>query len=159
LPHHAFPEILYFHQYNTEFLIYQEDNPEILFLFLAIQFFVGYNALIAKQKQHEVLCVKYEIGQRIKECRESRNMSQKDLAAKIGISSGRLSNWEQGLNRPNADIIARICKALDVSPSEILGVCVTSDELSAQEKRVIRAYREKAELQHAVNVLLGLEES
>ncbi len=103
--------------------------------------------------------MKYEIGQRIKECRESRNMSQKDLAAKIGISSGRLSNWEQGLNRPNADIIARICKALDVSPSEILGVCVTSDELSAQEKRVIRAYREKAELQHAVNVLLGLDES
>ncbi len=103
--------------------------------------------------------MKYEIGQRIKECRESRNMSQKDLAAKIGISSGRLSNWEQGLNRPNADIIARICRALDISPSEILGVHITSDELSIKEQKLIQAYREKVTLRNAVDILLGLKES
>lgn len=102
--------------------------------------------------------MKYEIGTRIKKYRESRGMGQKELAQMLGVSNSRVSNWEQGLNRPDADILADICRALNVSPSELLDVRLVSDELTHQERRVIEAYRSKTELQHAVNILLGVVE-
>lgn len=77
----------------------------------------------------------------------------------IGVSSSRVSNWEQGLNRPDADILAALCKALNVSPSELLGVRLTADQISDKERRLIAAYRAHAEMQKAVDRLLGLSEN
>ncbi|MBR6515033.1 MAG: helix-turn-helix transcriptional regulator [Clostridia bacterium] len=100
--------------------------------------------------------MKYEIGSRIRKYREECGLSQKQLADMINVSNSRVSNWEQGINRPDADIIADICRALNVSPSELMGVYLASDEFTEQEKKLIRAYREKPDMQKAVNVLLGL---
>ena len=102
---------------------------------------------------------RYEIGSRIRKYRLERGIGQKELADLIGVSNNRMSNWEQGINRPDADIIAKICKSLSVSPSELLDVHLCEDELSNQERKVIQAYRTKTELQQAVNILLGIEES
>ena len=102
--------------------------------------------------------MKYEIGSRIRKYRESRGLSQKDLADLIGVSNSRISNWEQGINRPNADIVADICKALNISPSELLDVQLSTDKLTEQERKVINAYRNKPKLQQAVNILLGIND-
>ena len=102
--------------------------------------------------------MRYEIGSRIRKYREENNLSQKQLAEKIGVSNSRVSNWEQGLNRPDADILAAICVALDVSPSLLLGIQVTGDELTEQERKVLKAYREKEEVRQAVHILLGVSE-
>ena len=102
--------------------------------------------------------MKYEIGNRIRKYRENRGLSQKELAELIGVSNSRVSNWEQGINRPDADIIANICTALNVSPSELLDVRLAPDELNDQERKVIMAYRTKTNLQQAVNILLGVDE-
>ena len=56
---------------------------------------------------------KYEIGNRIRKYREASHLSQKQLAEILGVSNSRVSNWEQGLNRPDADILAEMCVALD----------------------------------------------
>lgn len=101
--------------------------------------------------------MKYEIGSRIRKYREERGLSQKQLAELIGVKNNRVSNWEQGLNRPDADILAALCRALQVSPSELLDVRLVDDELNAQERKVIMAYRAKTELQPAVNILLGID--
>lgn len=101
----------------------------------------------------------YEIGERIKLFREDRNMSQKDFAEKIGVSNSRVSNWEQGINRPDVDLLKKICEILNVSPSELLDVHLDTEELTEHEKQIILNYRIKADLQKAVNILLGLEES
>lgn len=101
--------------------------------------------------------MKYEIGNRIRKYRENRGLNQKELAQLIGVSNSRVSNWEQGINRPDADILVDICKALNVSPSELLDVRLSSDELNDQERKIIMAYRTKIDLQHAVNILLGIE--
>ena len=102
--------------------------------------------------------MKYEIGNRIRKYREMRGISQRELAEDIGVSNSRVSNWEQGINRPDADIIAKICRTLNVSPSDLLDVRLSPDEWSVQERRVMQAYRDKPELQHAVNILLRIEE-
>ena len=101
--------------------------------------------------------LRYEIGNRIRKYRESRGLNQKELAQLIGVSNSRVSNWEQGINRPDADILADICRALNVSPSELLDVRLSTDDLSTQERKVIQAYREKTDLQQAVNILLGID--
>ena len=101
--------------------------------------------------------MKYEIGSRIRRYREERGLSQKQLAELIGVKNSRVSNWEQGLNRPDADILAALCRALQVSPSELLDVRLVDDELNAQERKIIMAYRAKPELQPAVNILLGID--
>ena len=102
---------------------------------------------------------RYDIGRRIRKYREECNMTQKQLAERIGVSNNRVSNWEQGLNRPDADILADICVALDISPSLLLGIRVTGDELTAQERQGLKAYREKDDVRQAVHILLGISEN
>lgn len=99
----------------------------------------------------------YEIGARIRKYREAANMSQKEFADKIGVSNSRVSNWEQGINRPDVDILSSICRTLSVSPSELLDIPLVSDELSAQERNVINQYRAKPEMQKAVHLILGID--
>ena len=101
--------------------------------------------------------MKYEIGARIRKFREDRGYSQKELAELIGVSNSRISNWEQGVNRPDADILVDLCKTLNVSPSELLDVHLKDDELNDMERKVINAYRAKKDLQSAVNILLGIK--
>lgn len=101
--------------------------------------------------------MKYEIGNRIRKYRKDRDLTQEQLAEKINVSKGRISNWEQGINRPDADILADICRALNVSPSELLDVRLSADDLNDQERKVIKAYRTKVDLQHAVNILLNID--
>lgn len=102
--------------------------------------------------------MKYELGGRIRRYREYRGLSQKRLAELIGVSNSRVSNWEMGLNRPDADILADICRVLKVSPSELLDVKLSQEDLTDQERRVVEAYREKPEVRQAVHILLGIEE-
>lgn len=76
----------------------------------------------------------------------------------LHVTNSRVSNWEQGTNRPDADMVGDICRALQVSPSELLDVRLSPDELTEQERTVIEAYRSKPELRHAVHLLLSVEE-
>lgn len=100
--------------------------------------------------------LKYEIGKRIRKYRKDCGLTQEQLAERINVTKNRVSNWEQGINRPDADIIGMICRALNVSPSDLLDVHLTDDELSEHEKKVINAYREKPDIRQAVDILLGI---
>ena len=102
--------------------------------------------------------MKYEIGNRIRKYRKDRGLTQEQLADMINVSKGRISNWEQGINRPDADILADMCRALKVSPSELLDVHLSEDDFTDHERKIIKAYRCKTDMQKAINVLLGLEE-
>ena len=99
----------------------------------------------------------YKIGDKIKQYREQKRLSQKDFAEKIGVSNSRVSNWENGLNRPDCDLLRNICEVLCVSPSELLDIHLDTEELTEHEKRLIQNYRIKTDLQKAVNILLDAE--
>lgn len=88
--------------------------------------------------------MKYEIGTRIRKFRERQGLSQKEFAKLIGVSNARVSNWEQGLNRPDVDILASICNVLRVDPNELLDIRLNKDGLSEEEKQIISQYRKKA---------------
>ena len=56
--------------------------------------------------------MKYEIGNKIRKYRKESGLTQEQLAEKINVTKSRVSNWEQGINRPDADIIGNICRCL-----------------------------------------------
>lgn len=101
--------------------------------------------------------MKYEIGGKIRQYRKEKGLTQEELAKEINVTKNRISNWEQGINRPDADIIGKICRALNVSPSNLLDVHLSDDDLTSHEKKVINAYRAKTDIRQAVDILLGVE--
>lgn len=99
-----------------------------------------------------------EIGSRIRKYREERKISRTELARTLGLTVSCISNWELGQNDPAADHLGDLCRALQVSPSDLLGIQLIDGELSEQERKLVAAYRSKPELQQAVNILLGITE-
>jgi len=99
----------------------------------------------------------YEIGSRIAKYRKMKSLSQRDFAKLIGVSNSRISNWEQGTHRPDVDILADICRVLEVSPSELLDIHLSTDELTDNERQLVLAYRSHKDMQKAVNILLEID--
>ena len=102
---------------------------------------------------------KYDFGIRFGKYRKESGLTQVQVAEQIGVAKNRVSNWEQGFNRPDVDILGEICRVLNVSPSDLLDIHLTDEELTAHEKKVIKAYRTKEDLQQAVDILLGIEDT
>ena len=57
------------------------------------------------------------VGQVIREWRERRGLTQKELAARSGLHLGSIGAYERGERNPQMEALARICFALDVEPS------------------------------------------
>jgi len=62
-------------------------------------------------------------GQRLQELRRAAGISQRDLAAQVGVDFSYISKVENDrLPPPAADTIVKICKVLDVPPAELLAL-------------------------------------
>ena len=60
------------------------------------------------------------IGKFIAECRKEKNMTQQELAEKIGVTDRAISNWENGRRLPDLSLISLVASELDVSVAELL---------------------------------------
>lgn len=61
-----------------------------------------------------------KMGQFISELRKSRQMTQKDLAARLNITDKAVSKWERGLSCPDISLLSSISEILGVTTSELL---------------------------------------
>ena len=62
----------------------------------------------------------YVTGKTIKELREKRKITQRELSEKIGVSDKTVSKWETEKGFPDIGIIEELAKALGVSIAELL---------------------------------------
>jgi transcriptional regulator with XRE-family HTH domain len=62
------------------------------------------------------------IGSRLKEIRDSRGITQKALAVKLGMDQSVLSRYERGEMRLPSSLLAKLAKALRASADEVLGL-------------------------------------
>ena len=82
------------------------------------------------------------LGAQIRKYREHRRLTQKQLAAKLGESSGSvIYNWEKGIGRPDCDKLVRLCDILDISADELLGCKSMAQRTTAAEWDTIQKYR------------------
>lgn len=59
------------------------------------------------------------LGDKIKEIRKHKKVSQKEFAKILGIPASTLANYENNHREPNADMIIKISKSLGVSPTDL----------------------------------------
>ena len=62
------------------------------------------------------------LGLQIARCRKQAGLSQKDLAAFVGISSAALSQYEKGKREPNLLVITSLARALNTTIDALLGL-------------------------------------
>ena len=67
------------------------------------------------------------IGERIKRFRQLNDLTQKELGAKLGISSQAVSKWERGISTPDLSQIAPLTMLFRISADELLGI-TTNDK-------------------------------
>lgn len=78
-------------------------------------------------------------GEKIKEARKQKNLTQKQLADLIGAAHNSISDWENNKNKPDPDTIELLCGALKITPNYLLAS--TEDDFSPKEKLLIKKYR------------------
>ena len=63
---------------------------------------------------------RYVTGTMIRKLRESKKMTQEELAAKIYVSGKAVSKWETGQGFPDISLLEPLAAALDISVIELL---------------------------------------
>lgn len=57
-----------------------------------------------------------------KEARKQCNMTQREVAAKLGIHQSNISDWENDVSRPEYERLIELAELYDVSIYELLGI-------------------------------------
>jgi len=74
-------------------------------------------------------------GQSLRQLRRSKDISQRELAAKVGVDFSYISKIENDrLPPPAADTIIKICEVLSVSPDELLAM---TGKMPSQVKQMV----------------------
>ena len=60
------------------------------------------------------------LGNRIKRKRKLLNLTQEELAAKVGLSPVYVGYIEQGRNTPSLEVLEKTAKALKIKTSELI---------------------------------------
>ena len=61
-----------------------------------------------------------KIGKFIADCRKQVNLTQMQLAEKLGITDKAISKWERGISMPDTSIMLELCGILGISVNELL---------------------------------------
>mgnify|MGYP004678848699 CR=1 FL=1 len=82
------------------------------------------------------------ISEKLKELRKNQNLTQSDIAKKLGITRSSVNAWELGISIPSTRYIVELSELFGVSADYLLGIPETStvnvDGLSEKEVGVIK---------------------
>lgn len=87
----------------------------------AIELSVLSDVVIAYEKEHYPIG-KPTVAELIELSLEEKGMTQKQLAAELGVSPSRVSDYVSGRAEPTLKIARLLCGALDISPAAMLGL-------------------------------------
>ncbi len=98
------------------------------------------------------------IGQYIAHKRREQNMTQEQLAEKLGVSNKTISKWENGKCMPDYSVVEPLCRALSVSLSELMdGEDAAEDSVRIyDDEQILELLRRTQELERQKNILYGI---
>ena len=103
-----------------------------------------------------VMTERERLALRLIEYRKAAGMSQAEFAKKIGKAPSVVCAWEKGASSPDAELLPKIAKALQVTVAEICGQADTP----TSDQKILDAYHEADIItQKHVRLLLGIEGS
>ncbi|WP_099329393.1 helix-turn-helix domain-containing protein [Clostridium paraputrificum] len=78
-----------------------------------------------------------KIGDKIKEIRKLRGLTQRDVAKKLNIPYSTYSNYENNNREPNKEILIKIAEILNVDIFELMGLSEDIDSIQSDLKYVL----------------------
>ena len=78
------------------------------------------------------------IGKRVRDLRKQQGMTQAELAQELGINQSAVSDYEKGVVRIHAAMLAAMASALKTSADEILGLEPVKASARAIDRRFLR---------------------
>ena len=99
----------------------------------------------ADMDEEQLKRIDWHVGQRLREARIFRGMSQQDLAVAIGLTFQQIQKYEKGSNRISASRLYQIGKVLKLKPAYFFeGLPEYGDEeieaFTAEHIKLIRHY-------------------
>jgi transcriptional regulator with XRE-family HTH domain len=93
--------------------------------------------------RHQTSDVAVIVGENVRALRERRGESQQRFAQRACFDRANLNRLEKGMRNPNLTTLAKIAKALDVEPWELL--CDPSMPRSSRKKAAKRKGRNRSD--------------
>ena len=69
-----------------------------------------------------------DFAETLKNLRNLKSISQRELAEKIFVTRSTVAKWENGYNLPDAFMIKRICKVLEVNEYDLMKILLDGDD-------------------------------
>jgi transcriptional regulator with XRE-family HTH domain len=80
----------------------------------------------------------YQSGNLVKQARESKNITQRELARRIGIENPTISNWERGKDLPSMNMGISIANALGIPIDEISNMLIKERAERDKQKSIAK---------------------
>ena len=98
------------------------------------------------------------IGSYIAQKRRTKNLTQEQLAEKLGVSNKTISKWENGKCMPDYSIIQTLCDALGVTLPELMDGEDAADSSVRvyDDAQILDLLRRTQELERQNGILYGL---
>ena len=77
------------------------------------------------------------IGEKIKNAREDKDLFQNDMARLIPMNQSNYSKIERGIQEPNLDQLKRICEILGLDPRYLLDLD-DYDNISVEDMKLLK---------------------
>ena len=86
----------------------------------------------------------------IKQARQSKKLTQKELASKLGISASKVSSWENNKSTPNAEMQAKLYQILGLNFTNLEAVCPNKKEVEQEKETVTQQQDEISQQQDSL---------
>ena len=97
-------------------------------------------------------------GTFISQKRKEKNLTQEQLAEKLGVSNKTVSKWETGKCMPDYSVVKNLCEELGITVAELMDGEAT-DEKSVRtydDEQIMDLLRRTQELEKQKNILSGV---
>ena len=102
-----------------------------------------------------------KIGAFIRDIRKENQLTQEQLAERLGVSQRSVSRWETGKTLPDYSLLPGICEALNVSVVELLeaerieGDCVSKKQAAGMARDLISLTKTKSRVRKIIGAVLS----
>lgn len=97
-------------------------------------------------------------GKFISKKRKEKNLTQEQLAEKLGVSNKTISKWETGKCMPDYGIVKSLCEELEITVAELIDGEETEEKSmrAYDDEQIMDLLRRTQELEKQKNLLYGI---
>lgn len=97
-------------------------------------------------------------GKFIAHKRKEKNLTQEQLAEKLGVSNKTISKWENGKCMPDYSVVKILCEELEITVAELMDGEVKEEKSmrAYDEDQIVDLLRRTQELEKQKNMLFGI---